>query len=307
MTNKTTPKDTTSAFAHPEFRAASMPLEGVHDRLSLRDHVVDVEIGAFQAERDMTQRVSFDVVVEVAAPEADLEDDVDRILSYDRLTWAIEAELAAQRLNLLETLAEGIADRILLEPQALRVFVRIQKLDKGNGKLGVEVVRVPSDAKQAANQKNSNKTNPTVVFINEQARKDAGLQGFLTDLKANPLVLALDRPESRPATDDMAAQRQIDLLAIEQSAWQLVATLEAVSVAATRTELDWAMKTGQTCIWAPAKLVNDAVEAPEGSAGELAIWFAQEWGADKIIDVGGTLPETDTIEVQTVTLAHSAS
>lgn len=102
-----------------------MPMDGVHDRLSLRDHIVEVEIGAFQAERDMTQRVSFDVVVEVAAPKADLDDDVDQILSYDRLTWAIEHELAAERLNLLETLAERIADRILAEPQALIITIGV--------------------------------------------------------------------------------------------------------------------------------------------------------------------------------------
>ena len=294
--------DTTSAFAHPELRAASMPLEGVHDRLSLRDHVVEVEIGAFQAERDMTQRVSFDIVVEVVAPEADLEDDVDRILSYDRLTWAIDAELAAQRLNLLETLAEGIADRILNEPQAMRVFVRIQKLDKGNGKLGVEIVRVPGEA----TDKKSEQPRPTVVFLNEAAQGDAALTKFVSNLGATPVVLALDLPAIRPETDDTAAQRQIDLLAIEQSAWLLASRLENVSVAATRTELDWAMKTGQTCIWAPAKLVNDAVEAPQGSAAELAVWFAEEWGAAKIVTVGGTLPAHDTIEVESVTLAHTA-
>ena len=45
-------------------------------------------------------------------------------------------ELAEERLNLLETLAERIADRILHAPQALRVFVRIEKLDRGPGALG---------------------------------------------------------------------------------------------------------------------------------------------------------------------------
>ena len=50
-------------------------------------------------------------------------------------------ELNVERLNLLETLAERIADRILIEPQAIRVFVRIEKLDRGPGALGVEIVR----------------------------------------------------------------------------------------------------------------------------------------------------------------------
>ena len=128
--------ETKLAFGHPEERAATTEGADFLDRISLRNHVVEVEIGAFQAERGVTQRLSFDVVVEVYPLEEDAGDDVDRILSYDRVTEAIAHELAAERLNLLETLSERIADRILLEPQAARVFVRIQKLDRGLGRAG---------------------------------------------------------------------------------------------------------------------------------------------------------------------------
>ncbi|HBT02397.1 MAG TPA: diguanylate cyclase, partial [Citreicella sp.] len=39
------------AFAHPAERAIATADEAPRDRISLRDHVVEVEIGAFQAER----------------------------------------------------------------------------------------------------------------------------------------------------------------------------------------------------------------------------------------------------------------
>ena len=129
--------DISLAFAHPEARAEASASADPRDRISLRGHVVEVEIGAFQQERGTRQRVSFDVVVEVRPHPAPLEDDVDRILSYDRITEAIAAELASERLNLLETLAERVAERILAEPQAMRAFVRIEKLDRGPGALGV--------------------------------------------------------------------------------------------------------------------------------------------------------------------------
>ena len=129
------------AFAHPEERAAASASADPRDRISLRDHVVEVEIGAFQQERGHTQRVMFNVVVEVRPAPQPLNDDVDRILSYDRITESIATELAAERLNLLETLAERVAERILAEPQAMRAFVRIEKLDVGPYKLGVEIVR----------------------------------------------------------------------------------------------------------------------------------------------------------------------
>jgi dihydroneopterin aldolase len=40
------------AFAHPKERSEASETGSVHDRISLRDHIVDVEIGAFQSERE---------------------------------------------------------------------------------------------------------------------------------------------------------------------------------------------------------------------------------------------------------------
>ncbi|MDC0634263.1 dihydroneopterin aldolase, partial [Planktomarina sp.] len=60
------------------------------DRISVRDHIIEVEIGAFQTERGNTQRIRFNVVVEVQPVNSRIEDDVDKILSYDRVTEAIE-------------------------------------------------------------------------------------------------------------------------------------------------------------------------------------------------------------------------
>ena len=71
------------AFAHPRERSEASETETVHDRISLRDHIVDVEIGAFQSERGSKQRVCFNIVVEVKPFQYKIEDDVDRILSYD--------------------------------------------------------------------------------------------------------------------------------------------------------------------------------------------------------------------------------
>lgn len=288
------------AFMHPEARAKATAPEGAFDRLSLTDHIVEVEIGAFQAERGMTQRISFDVVVEVAAPEADLEDDVDRILSYDRITWAIEHELQAERLNLLETLAERIADRILQEPQAQRVFVRIKKLDKGNGHLGVEIERVPGQSQHAAAQS----LQPIVAFLGSAAIRSPNLGGWITQLCAAyaPLVLCLDLPKQDETVPDTLARKHIELLAIEQAAWRLSAAFPALTVAGTRTELDWAMKNDLPTIWAPSKLVLDATDQPPESAAELAAWFGVLWSAKRLVMIGEQTPVSNTIPTQFVTL-----
>ena len=287
--------ETKLAFGHPEERAATTEGADFLDRISLRNHVVEVEIGAFQAERGVTQRLSFDVVVEVYPLEEDAGDDVDRILSYDRVTEAIAFELAAERLNLLETLSERIADRILLEPQAARVFVRIQKLDRGSGELGVEIVRARGDASAAVAE--GEKPHPRVVFLSQEAMVSENLGGWIEEMGADaPLIFCVGLPEvAAPQTGHPLTQRRVDLLAIEQNAWMLAARDRRCSVVGTWTELDWAMKNGQTCVWAPSKMVLDAVDGPKGSdAMALAQWLAEEMEACELVFIGADVSSVST-------------
>lgn len=276
--------DTSLAFAHPEERALASAPADPRDRISLRDHIVEADIGAFQQERGHSQRLNFNVVVEVRPAPAPLEDDVDRILSYDRITEAIAAELAAERLNLLETLAERVAERILAEPQAMRVFVRIEKLDRGPGALGVEIVRARASAPVQA-EHSDEALHPVVAFLSNAAIAAPDLAARLDALQGAgaPVILAVGMPPvAPPATGHKPTQRRIDLLAIEQNAWVLAARDPRCVVVSTRTEIDWAMRHGQMVVWAPSKLVLDAVDGPKGAAheaGNLVLWLAEQMAA----------------------------
>ena len=286
------------AFEHPDARSRATGGGHPLDRISLRDHIVEVEIGAFQQERGTTQRICFNIVVEVRPLETRIDDDVDRILSYDKVTEAIATELAAERLNLLETLAERIAERILLEPQAERVFVRIEKLDRGPGALGVEIVRSKDDPVVfTAPPDPEEGPHPQVVFLSNPAIASPHLRGWLDQLEAGsaPVLLCVGPPDlDLPETDHALTQRRIDLLSIEQNAWVLAARDDRCVVVETRTELDWAMKHGQISVWAPSKVVLDAVDGPSvkrGDAVALALWFAGEMQARGFLSIGGVLPD----------------
>tara|TARA_R110002049_G_scaffold23781_7_gene84877 strand:+ start:95689 stop:96624 length:936 start_codon:yes stop_codon:yes gene_type:complete len=283
------------AFAHPSERAEAMAGPVPLDRISLRDHIVTVEIGAFQAERGVTQRICFNVVVEVQPLTGPIDDDVDRILSYDRVTEAIAAELADERLNLLETLAERVAERILLEPQAMRAFVRIEKLDRGPGALGVEIVRA-RDGAPPPEVHADDTPHPELVYLSNAAIASPHLRGWLDQLEAlgRPLILCVGAPDApAPQLTHRMAQRRIDLLAIEQNAWVLAARDDRCVVVETRTELNWAMKNGQTCVWAPSKIVLDAVGTPAARPRDplaLAAWFAGTFDAQEMLVIGADLP-----------------
>lgn len=285
------------AFAHPSERSEATATDGPLDRISVRDHTVEVEIGAFQAERGVTQRVSFNISVEVVPLTGPIDDDVDRILSYDKVTEAIAFELADERLNLLETLAERVADRILLEPQAMRVFVRIEKLDRGPGALGVEIVRARASSSTTAEIEAEEVQHPELVFLSNAAIASPHLSGWIDQLQQGerPLVLCVGAgAAAAPQTGHKMTQARVDLLAIEQNAWVLAAKDERCVVVQTRTELDWAMRHGQISVWAPSKIVLDAVDGPSASprdAVALAAWFAATFEAQEMIVIGADLPD----------------
>ncbi len=281
--------DINLAFAHPEARSRASAGAAPRDRISLRDHVVEADIGAFQNERGHTQHLLFNVVVEVRPAPQPLNDDVDRILSYDRIVESIAAELSAERLNLLETLAERVAERILDEPQAMRAFVRIEKLDVGPYKLGVEIVRSRAEAAVTVTRHDGQEASvhPLVVFLDNtaiaapdlSARIDAWAKG------GRPVILTVGLHDlARPVTGHAPTQRRVDLLAIEQNAWVLAARDPRCVVMATRTEIDWAVKRGQVMVWAPSKMVLDAVDGPTSREPvALALWLAEEMAAEKLI------------------------
>ena len=285
------------AFAHPEERSLASASADPRDRISLRDHMVEVDIGAFQKERGHTQRILFNIVVEVRPAPQPLNDDVDRILSYDRLTEAIATELAAERLNLLETLAERVAERILAEPQAMRAFVRIEKLDVGPYKLGVEIVRSRAEAalKVVGQDGLEAAVHPLVIFLDNATLASADLSAKLDAWSATglPVILTLGLPDlPRPQTGHKPTQRRVDLLAIEQNAWGLAARDPRCVVMQTRTEIDWAVKRRQMMVWAPSKMVLDATDGPQArDAVGLALWLAETMAADRLIVHGPvTLP-----------------
>lgn len=276
--------EVTQAFAHPESRSLATASDTMLDRISVRNHVIDVEIGAFQAERGVTQRISFDVVVEVKPSSGAATDDVDDILSYDRVTEAIEAEVHSERLNLLETLAERVAGRLLNEPQPVRVFVRIEKLDRGTSDLGVEIVRSRGDVVDVTTEDQT--PSATIIHIGRDALASDKLTSWLDQIVAlkTPVILTMPNKDDSLSSGTSVARRRIELLAIEQIAWELSERDPRCVVVDSWTELDWGLKNDQLSVWAPSKTVFDSPDQDvltENRAGVLSMWLANQLGAER--------------------------
>ncbi len=288
------------AFELPQVRAIATASGDPLDRISVRDYTLEVEIGAFQAERGVKQHIRFNVVLEVSRNAAAQSDDVDQVLSYDTITEAIDEQLSTERINLLETLAERIAERLLENPKAVRAFVRIEKLDRIPGTLGVEIVRGRIEGDNVvrphpvAPECPAQAVQPLVVFLSNAVLQSGDLPAWLDAIDAHslPAIICVEQaPQQIPVSRARAANRRIRLLSIEQNAWVLAGRDKRCVVVDSRTELDWAIKHGQLSVWAPSKIVMDAVEGPksgEMTPLELAHWLAGELGDGVLCVIGET-------------------
>jgi dihydroneopterin aldolase len=168
----------------------------------------------------------------------------------------------------------------------MRAFVRIEKLDRGPGALGVEIARARAEVPVRAADGGA-ALHPVVVFLDNASLAMPDLSARLDALQQRgaPVILTVGLPDTaRLRTGHRPTQRRIDLLAIEQNAWVLAARDPRCVVVATRTEIDWAMKNGRMIVWAPSKLVLDAVDGPKGSDPvALALWLAEHLAAQCLV------------------------
>ncbi|MBI2684445.1 MAG: dihydroneopterin aldolase [Actinobacteria bacterium] len=83
--------------------------------------------GVYPAERELGQRFVVDVAAELRACPATRSDDLAETLDYATLADAIVEIVSGPPVNLLEHLAQRIADRVLQEPIAYAVTVTVHK------------------------------------------------------------------------------------------------------------------------------------------------------------------------------------
>jgi (5-formylfuran-3-yl)methyl phosphate synthase len=114
--------------------------EGELDRVFVRDFVVSASIGAYDFERDIRQRVVFDVEALVRRAGAHAE-DMRSIFSYDVILDAIRLVVGRGHVDFVETLAEEVAAVLLQHARVRSIRVNIRKLDVIEGAVGIEIRR----------------------------------------------------------------------------------------------------------------------------------------------------------------------
>lgn len=122
------------------------------DRVFVHDLVLPVSIGAYGFERADKQRVRFNIDVDVRRTSRKAEDMRD-VFSYDLVVDAIRLILSRGHVELVESLAEDVANALLEHPRIVGVKIRVEKLDVIEGSVGVELKRDRAAAASAAQRR----------------------------------------------------------------------------------------------------------------------------------------------------------
>ncbi|WP_068119523.1 dihydroneopterin aldolase [Tropicimonas marinistellae] len=265
---------------------------GHADRLLLRDYTRKAEIGAFGEERGVEQTLRFNLTVGLSPADAPTDDDVDSILSYDTLVQTVDFVLAQERLDLLETLAERIAQSLLGLPRVSDVWLRIEKLDRGPYSLGVEIERSePAPEARGLPDPSARRQRPVIVMISDSAADDPRLGRWFEMFRslARPVILTVGREVPQNGTRTPALQRQLDLLSLDRSAWLLASHGSDCSVVDNQTELHHVIESGTVAVWAPTRMVRKTLDTAtwDGMSGAtLTVWLAELLGAEEAYTIG---------------------
>jgi len=121
---------------HPATAAARMM------KVFVRDLVLSARIGVYQHEKLASQRVRINLELTCTEHPA-INDELDKVVNYAEIVAGIRDIVAAGHINLVETLADRIAQTCLDDRRVQTAKVRIEKLDvfKEAESVGVEIER----------------------------------------------------------------------------------------------------------------------------------------------------------------------
>ncbi|OAN50759.1 dihydroneopterin aldolase [Paramagnetospirillum marisnigri] len=112
-------------------------------RILVRDLVLKCSIGIHAHELLAPQRVRINVDMSVLEQAGPLCDDIANVVSYEDVIDGIKTLLADGHINLVETLAEKIAELCLSDERVETTRIRVEKLDvyAEAASVGIEIER----------------------------------------------------------------------------------------------------------------------------------------------------------------------
>lgn len=113
------------------------------DIIFLRELKVDTLIGVYEWEKRVPQALQLDLEIALPNSRACQSDDIADALDYSEIVHHIQDVLSSRHFNLLEALAEHIAQILLTDFNAPWVKVSVAKLQaiRGSRMVGISIER----------------------------------------------------------------------------------------------------------------------------------------------------------------------
>lgn len=129
----------TSNIAPLKFADAAQSVRHVF----IRDLTLDTYIGIYDHEKQAAQKIRINIDLCVQENTDNLEDNIDNVVCYEKVVRNIETIVQSGHVNLVETLAENIAEMSLQDGRITTVRVKVEKLEaiKNTASVGIEIER----------------------------------------------------------------------------------------------------------------------------------------------------------------------
>lgn len=112
-------------------------------RIFLRNLKLFCLVGIHKHEKEIPQRICCNLDLIVRENDQGVSDDISNVVCYENVANSVRAFITSRHFNLIETLAEAVADICLKDKRVQMVRVCIEKMDvfSDAASAGVEIER----------------------------------------------------------------------------------------------------------------------------------------------------------------------
>lgn len=109
----------------------------------VRDLMIDGSIGIYKHEKEKLQKIRINIDLSVTEEATPLNDNYKNVVCYEKVVNGIKNIVHSGHVELVETLAEKIADFSMMDTRIISVRVRVEKLEaiENTTSVGVEIER----------------------------------------------------------------------------------------------------------------------------------------------------------------------
>ena len=121
------------------------------DIIFITDLRADAIIGIYEKERSVKQTISVDLELSTSVKRAAQTDSVDDTFNYKLLSKRVETYIQQSEFRLIETLAERLAQLIMVEFDVPWLKLTLHKVGalSNSGDVGVRIIRQSPESGQA--------------------------------------------------------------------------------------------------------------------------------------------------------------